>query len=462
MDLREIEHRSPDQPLLRKTRLRFLGWSAGVTLVALVVVGGAIYAAVAASLADAATDQLRTRATEMGAKVSIGNEVFFQSKVPAGVVSDPAQPGVVLGGASSGTLGMIVMELPDGSATAAAPGPGTTAGRNGFVSSFVKAPGSNAIALAPVDPAGLAAAAGDGRTVVNEVVVDGTPLRVLSQAFTAGGTSYLVQVIGDRTSEQRTLGVLLTVLTGGSVLVLVAALGVGYVLSGRALVPIRESLRRQRAFAADASHELRTPLAIVRTSLEHLRRHPEATVATLTATIDDIDAGASRLTDLVDQLLLLARTDSGGIEVERVPVDLAEVALEAVNGLSGFTATRGATVELDVEPVELTGDPARLRQLVGLLLDNALRHGPSGQRVQVRVHGTAQIAILVVDDEGPGIADADLPHLFERFYRAPNAAPGGTGLGLAIAQWIVDRHRGTIRAENLPTGGARFTVRLPA
>ncbi|HEY6012484.1 MAG TPA: histidine kinase dimerization/phospho-acceptor domain-containing protein, partial [Candidatus Limnocylindrales bacterium] len=313
MDPRELEHRSPDQPLLRRTRLRFLGWSAGVTLVALVLVGGAIYVAVASSLADAATDQLRNRATEMGAKVSIGNEMFFQSKVAAGVVSDPAQPGVVLGGASSGTLGMIVMELPDGSATAAAPGPGTTPGRNGFVSSFVKAPGSNAIALAPVDPAGLAAAAGGGGPVVNEVAVDGTPLRVLSQAFAVGGTSYLVQVIGDRTSEQRTLGVLLTVLAGGSLLVLVAALGVGYVLSGRALVPIRESLRRQRAFAADASHELRTPLTIVRTSLEHLRRHPEATVATLAPTIDDIDAGASRLTDLVDQLLLLARTDSGGI-----------------------------------------------------------------------------------------------------------------------------------------------------
>ena len=462
MDPRELEHRSPDQPLLRRTRLRFLGWSAGVTLVALVLVGGAIYVAVASSLADAATDQLRNRATEMGAKVSIGNEMFFQSKVAAGVVSDPAQPGVVLGGASSGTLGMIVMELPDGSATAAAPGPGTTPGRNGFVSSFVKAPGSNAIALAPVDPAGLAAAAGGGGPVVNEVVVDGTPLRVLSQAFTVGGTSYLVQVIGDRTSEQRTLGVLLTVLAGGSLLVLVAALAVGYVLSGRALVPIRESLRRQRAFAADASHELRTPLTIVRTSLEHLRRHPEATVATLAPTIDDIDAGASRLTDLVDQLLLLARTDSGGIEVERVPVELDEVALAAVDGLSGIAATRGATVVLDVEPVAVTGDPARLRQLAGLLLDNALRHGPSGQHVHVRVHGTASGGTLEVDDEGPGIADADLPHLFERFYRAANAEPGGTGLGLAIAQWIVDRHHGTIRAENLPTGGARFSVSLPA
>jgi two-component system sensor histidine kinase MprB len=80
----------------------------------------------------------------------------------------------------------------------------------------------------------------------------------------------------------------------------------------------------------------------------------------------------------------------------------------------------------------------------------------------VRLHGTASAARLEVDDEGPGIDDADLPHIFERFYRAANAAPGGTGLGLAIAQWIVDRHRGSIRAENLASGGARFSVTLPA
>ena len=461
MDVHEIERRSPDQPLLRTTRLRFLAWSAGVTLVALVLVGSAIYAAVAASLADAATDQLRSRASEMGAKAAIGNNLFFQSKVAAGVVSDPAQPGVVLGGASSGTLGMVVVELPDGSSSATAPVPGIPPGRTDTVSGFVKNPESGAIALAPVDPAGLAAAQA-GRTVINELTVDGTPLRVLSQSFTSGGTTFLVQVIGDRTSEQRTLGVLLVVLAGGSLLVLVAAIAVGYVLSGRALVPIRESLRRQRAFAADASHELRTPLAIVRTSLEHLRRHPEAQVADVGDTIEDIDAGVTRLTDIVDELLLLARADSGVAEIERRDVELAELALEAVEAMNGAATARGSQVELEVEPVELVGDPARLRQLISLLIDNALRHGPAGQRVLVRLRATPGAAIIEVDDQGPGIEPADLPHLFERFYRGAGAPPGGTGLGLAIASWIVDRHGGSIRAENLSTHGARFTVRLPA
>jgi signal transduction histidine kinase len=457
------KERTPDQPLLRRTRLRLLAWSASVTLVALLIVGGAIYAAVARSLAEASTEQLRARAAEMGSKISLVPRPI-QVGIPAGVTSDPAAPGVVLGGQTSGTLGMVVSSLPDetfDSVTAPAPAIGGAKSREDLVTNFVKTPGTGDIALSPIDPDGLAAAR-SGQASLHDLVIDGTPVRVLSESLKTTDATYLIQVIGDRTAEERTLSVLLMVLTGGSLLVLAVALGVGYVLSGRALVPIRESMRRQRQFAADASHELRTPLTIVRTSLEHLRRHPEASVATLAPTIDDIDAGASRLTDLVDQLLLLARTDSGSVEIERVPVDLAEAALEAVDGLAGIARTHGSTVELDVEPVELEGDPARLRQLVSLLLDNALRHGPSGQHVQVRLRGTSSGASLQVDDQGPGIDPDDLPHVFERFYRARDATPDGTGLGLAIAHWIVDRHGGSIRAENLPTGGARFSVSLPA
>ncbi len=461
MDAHEAERRSPDQSVLRKTRLRFLGWSAGVTLLALLVVGGAIYVAVAKSLSDASTEQLRVRAAEMGTNGSLIPRPI-EVGIPAGVTSDPARAGVVLGGQTSGTLGMVISSFPDGignSATAHAQG--FTSGQD-LVTNFVKTPGGAGIALSPIDPDGLAAAQ-SGQTVVHDGEIDGTPVRVLSQPFRTADASYVVQVVGDRTAEQRTLGVLLAVLAGGSLLVLGVALAVGYVLSGRALVPIRESMRRQRQFAADASHELRTPITIVRTSLEHLRRHPDATVSTLNATIDDIDAGASRLTDLVDQLLLLARTDSGGMDIEHLPVDLSEAALEAVAGLSSVASARGADIQLDVEPIEVLGDPARLRQLVSLLIDNALRHGPDGQTIQVRLRGRAKGgATLEVDDQGPGIDPVDLPHIFERFYRAGDAPPGGTGLGLAIAEWIVVRHGGSIRAENLPTRGARFTVRLPA
>jgi two-component system OmpR family sensor kinase len=117
---------------------------------------------------------------------------------------------------------------------------------------------------------------------------------------------------------------------------------------------------------------------------------------------------------------------------------------------------------VDPGPAVITGDPARLRQLVMILVDNAIRHSPPGHRVSVSVGTVGTSASLVVEDQGPGISDADLPHLFERFYRAPGAPGGGTGLGLAIAAWIVDRHGGRIVAENRAEGGARFAVTLPA
>jgi signal transduction histidine kinase len=461
MHVQHTEPRSPDQPLLRRTRLRFMGWSAGVTLVALVLVGTAIYSAVAASLAEASTDQLRSRAADMSTAVSAGKRAILDGGNAAFVVSDPGKPGIVFGGESSGTLGIVTVPVPGPDQPGIGGGVSAPVGSGPTRSDVIKTLGSGAIALSPVDPIGMREAMA-GITVVHEADLDGTPVRVLSEGFSSGGVDYVVQVIGDRTSEQRTLGIILAVLGIGSLLVLGAALAVGYVLSGRALVPIRDSLRRQREFAADASHELRTPLTLVRTSVEHLRRHPDAHVLDVGATIDDIDDGVGRLTGLVDDLLLLARTDSGAVEVERVPVELADVALEAVEGLSGVARTKSARIDLDVEPVVIDGDPARLRQLTSLLVDNALRHGPSGQQIHVRVRSTPAGASLEVDDEGPGIPPADLAHVFERFYRGAEAPTGGSGLGLAIAQWIVERHGGSIRAENLPERGARFMVTLPA
>jgi two-component system sensor histidine kinase BaeS len=109
----------------------------------------------------------------------------------------------------------------------------------------------------------------------------------------------------------------------------------------------------------------------------------------------------------------------------------------------------------------VSGDPTRLRQLVVILLDNAVRHGPDGSLVRVTLRSDDQWAAIVVEDEGPGLRPADIPHLFERFWRAPDAPDGGTGLGLSIAAWIAERHGGRIEAANRESGGARFTVSLP-
>src|SRR5439155_12662519 len=178
---------------------------------------------------------------------------------------------------------------------------------------------------------------------------------------------------------------------------LVAA-GFGWVYAQRALVPIRDSLgaqrvalRRQREFAADASHELRTPLTVIRSSVDPLRRHADEPVATVGEALEDIDAEVSHLTTMVEDLLLLARSDSGAISLERVPLHLDDIAAEAASALSKPAAEHGVTVVVDPEPVELVGDPARLRQLATILIDNAIRHGRAG--------GTVRVSVRAFEDE---------------------------------------------------------------
>ena len=146
--------------------------------------------------------------------------------------------------------------------------------------------------------------------------------------------------------------------------------------------------------------------------------------------------------------------------MERMPLDLGDVAFEAASALGRMAEERGVHVQVDPEPAMVVGDPARLRQLVTILVDNAVRHSPRGGAVTVSVRRAGPVATIEVADEGPGIREEDMAHVFDRFWRAPGAPSGGTGLGLAIASWIVDRHDGRIGVANRATSGAVFRVEL--
>jgi signal transduction histidine kinase len=419
--------------LLRHTRRQLVLWSAGSTLIVLLVLGGALYAALAHQLADASVDQLRERADVIKAAIAEhplppGSRCGFD----VGVAPNPGSPGFVFGGRSSGTIACIV--TPSG--------------------------GSR---LVPGD----LAAARQGHTMTSETElsvspdVSAVPVRVYSTPVDSPVGTYVVQVIADRSSEVRTLAVTVIVLVVGGLVVLIAAGVLGWIYAGRALVPIRESLRRQREFAADASHELRTPLTVIRGNVELLRADRAGTSMRQDA-LADIESEVGRMTSLVEQLLMLARTDSDALELEIGPADLADEAADALEAFHPIAEGKGVQLALDAEPARVKGDSSRLRQLAGILVDNAVRHSPSGGQVTIHVKESGGQATLVVDDEGPGIRPDDLPHVFDRFWRAADAPEGGSGLGLAIAAWIVERHGGTIRAENRPAGGARFTAVLPA
>jgi signal transduction histidine kinase len=422
-----------DARLLRRVRWRLVAWSAGSTLILLLVLGAALYLSVDASLNAAARTQLERQADEV---------VGFLSANPGDGFGDPD-------------------EGPDGRPRIGQPefgGPGS-----GTITLLVDAGGvflgqepNDTTDLPVMD--GVAAALRSDATDVRYATVEDVAVRVLSKPVTIEDAPHVVQVIQLRTAEQRTLNTLLLVLGGGGIAVLLLAGVVGFVYAGNALIPIRESLRRQREFAADASHELRTPLTIVRGSVEDLRRHADQPVSRVGEALADIESEVDHLTGLVEDLLLLARSDSGAVELRRDPVDLDEVAGEALQRLRTVADARDVRLQLDASPVHLQGDTDRLRQLVAILVDNAIRHSPTGGTVTVRV--TPSPPAVRVDDEGKGIRPDDLPHLFDRFWRAADAPTGGTGLGLSIAAWIAEHHGGTIRATNRAEGGARFEVQL--
>jgi signal transduction histidine kinase len=446
----ELAAETADSRLVRHVRRNLVLWSGGTTLVILLILAAALYLAVAGSLASTATAQLDNRFDQV--KSSLTGQ-------RPGPPDEGGPYGFLFGGGGGGTIALAVdqddtvltqrgFHLPDGLPDMDAVASARAHGRDVRTASL-SAPG--------VGPG--------GSTTTTQ-----TPVRILTENVQAqGGETYAVQIVGDRIAEQRTLDVMLAVLLVGGVVVVLVAFGFGTIYARRALVPIRESLasqraslRRQREFAADASHELRTPLTVIRSSVEYLERHRGEPVATVGSALEDIDDEVRHMTAIVEDLLLLARSDSGAVALEHIPVDLGDVAADGASAMGKPATDRGVRVVVDPQPAVVAGDPARLRQLVMILIDNAIRHSPADGRVGVAVRAETGGASLMVEDDGPGIRPEDLPHLFERFYRAPGAPGGGTGLGLAIAAWIVDRHGGRIDVSNRAEGGARFVVSLPA
>jgi signal transduction histidine kinase len=224
---------------------------------------------------------------------------------------------------------------------------------------------------------------------------------------------------------------------------------------------VSDALNQQRDFVSGAAHELRTPLAIMRTVGE-IRLKDAVSEDEQTALIQML-AQASHLTQLVDDLSLLARGDSQAVPIEKSPVDLAALIADTADDVGPLAEEQGVRLITGTqEGVRIAGDVLRLRQLLIILLDNALKHTPPGKEIRVRLQVDGGHARLQVMDSGMGIDPVDLPRIFDRFYRGDEARTGeGSGLGLSIAKWIVEAHGGQIHAGNLHEGGAVFTVTLP-
>ena len=232
--------------------------------------------------------------------------------------------------------------------------------------------------------------------------------------------------------------------------------------SGASAETARISEDRMRRFITDASHELRTPLTTIRGFAELYRQGAAKDVEML---MSRIESESRRMGGLVEDLLLLAQLDAQR-PLERTRVDFLALASDAVHDAQSIAPTRRITLEVLEGPgtPEVLGDEARLRQVLGNLMANALQHTPATTRIAVRVGTVGDEAVLEVSDEGPGLETVDAQRVFERFYRTDSSrtrASGGTGLGLSIVDSLVRAHDGRVSVVTAPGRGCRFRVTLP-
>jgi signal transduction histidine kinase len=220
------------------------------------------------------------------------------------------------------------------------------------------------------------------------------------------------------------------------------------------------ALHLQRQFMANASHELRTPVSVVRTATQVTLAKDARSTDEYREALDIIGEQAGRLTRLVDAMFLLSRAEAHGVPLQREFLNLDDLLAESVRAVRLLAAQRGVAVETtSAEEVGLTGDVALLQQMMGNLLDNAIRHAGGDGRVTATLDRTAAAATLRITNDGPGIAAEDQERVFERFVRIGES--NGAGLGLPIARWIAEAHGGTLRLEGSWPGATTFAVTLP-
>jgi two-component system sensor histidine kinase TctE len=229
------------------------------------------------------------------------------------------------------------------------------------------------------------------------------------------------------------------------------------------MLRLGRTLDSQRRFIADATHQLRTPITVLRTRTELALRTDDP--ATLRKIVQEFDAATSRLVRLANQLLNLSRAEAGlQASLASGPLRVAEVVEDAVAGLVPMALEKDIEVRVDIAPElpPLNGDPQLLAEMLGNLLDNAIRYTPGGGRVAVGVKAEASRLLFVVEDNGPGIPAAERGRVTERFYRRAETSSEGSGLGLAIAREIATLHRGNITLEEGISGhGLKVVIAIP-
>lgn len=246
--------------------------------------------------------------------------------------------------------------------------------------------------------------------------------------------------------------------------ILVVSGGAGYFLAGRTLRPIKEMLDDQKRFITDASHELRTPLTALRSEIEVHLRDTHATQAQTTTLLKSNLEEVIHLQNLSDNLIRLTNGTHQRYR-EYTDVSLRDSIMSSVKKVSPLAKRKHITISHDIPNVTLQGNAQHIGELFVILLDNAIKYSPKDLNVDVRAQVQSRSIKVTVSDQGQGISPEDLPHIFERFYRADSSRKRetieGYGLGLSIAQKIATEHNGSIRVKSKLNKGTTFIVQLP-
>ncbi|MGH7626937.1 MAG: sensor histidine kinase [Gemmatimonadaceae bacterium] len=289
-------------------------------------------------------------------------------------------------------------------------------------------------------------------------------LRVHAERFTVqSGRSYIAVAVADQIELEDRYATLIASFSATALAALLLVAAGGYILMRQSSAPVEHTMRQMRRFMADAAHELRTPIAVLRSRAEIALQRPRDAGAYVAA-LQGVEEESRRMGEIVEDLLTLARADAGERPVSRERLYLDDIALDAADAARVLAGQRGVSLDIGAfEEAAILGDRALIRQLIMILLDNAVKYTPQGGMVRVHVSGNGGSPTLVVEDTGVGVTTEQLPHVFERFYRGESARSHttGAGLGLSIARWIADVHGASLQLIARAEGGTRVLLMFP-
>jgi signal transduction histidine kinase len=308
------------------------------------------------------------------------------------------------------------------------------------------------------------AAGRTGQITVQREIPDDKTLRLHALRFKLASGAQLVAVaVADQEELEVKYADLITAFVVIAFVALFLVAAGGFFLVRKSTAPIERSIEFMRRFMADAAHELRTPITILRTRAEVALQQPRD-AANYVSALRSVEAEARRLGSIVDSLLVLARADAGERQIERERIFLDDIALDAAGAAQIVARQKNVQVTVDeFEEAPVDGDPTLLRQLIMIVLDNAVKFTDAGGQVHVRVSMHDGVPTFSVEDTGIGIRQEELSLVFQRFFRGETARSrtDGAGLGLSIASWIAHEHGAEISLSSEPGKGTKVIVAFP-